>query len=180
MADDQIAQMLELEEVPPPKARKSQKDDPAYEFQRQNMPKGKTPPHYQEDDFHPLDVTTEAPKDEKELTEWYGSLSPSHKAWANKLQQRLQSEGFSGWLDPKIKGKALELRNYLFDLTSQHWQHQRPDYKAQQKGFRKKRGAPETDSDDPKEFFKQKGDLKDVPNAVGALGGRMMEEDDAA
>lgn len=182
MPADEFAQFFESKPAPPEKPHRSPKDDPAFDFRKEAMPHGKTPPGYAKKDFHALDVTTEHPKDDKELTDWYGSLSPQHQEMANQLQEALKAGGYKGWLDPKIKGKLLETRNYLFDLTAQHWQHKRPEYLKQQKEFRKKR----TGSEGEEEFFgrpstPQKSELKDFGPEIGMLGGRAMggEEEEA-
>lgn len=131
------------------------------------------------DAWRPPDVTTEIPKNDDEWKSWFDSLSPERKRQALKLQDFLKSEGWSGWSPPplgKASDKSMKLWNYFMDMSAPHWQHSRPEYKNQRKEMRKKRGMSPEEADDPSDFFRQKSEMKDLPNAVAAFGGRRNED----
>lgn len=110
------------------------------------------------------------PKDTNQLRDWAESLSDSNKRNAIELDLELQKRGFKGLLDPKLPPKAKAAVERLFMDSSGHYHEQNKPKHAPPS-----RKTPKDLLDD-----KQSENLQDVPQAVSALGGMMMEGEDAA
>jgi hypothetical protein len=111
-----------------------------------------------------------------EYKSWAKSLNIKHYQWATELDKWLQGRGFTGIMDPKLGEKEQKAVRDLMIQTAPHW------YRSGKGKIHRKPG--ESTPNDPKsdEFVPpgKKSELQDVPGAVSALGGRMMEDEDAA
>ena len=114
-----------------------------------------------------------APKSPDEWKGWAKSLSIEHYKYATELDKWLQGRGFTGIVDPKLGPKEKKAVNDLLDKTLAHW------YNSTHHPRHKKSG--DTPNDPKSDTFTppgKKSELGDVPSAVSALGGRMMEDED--
>ncbi|MDE2098040.1 MAG: hypothetical protein KGL39_12375 [Patescibacteria group bacterium] len=113
------------------------------------------------------------PRTTEDLKGWADSLSDTNRRRAMELDIQLQKRGKTGLLDPKLSPYEKSVVEQLFHETSPHWFNQR-----QQKMERKKKSP--VDSDERFKLDPKRSELPQVPNAVAALGGQMMEGEDAA
>lgn len=122
-----------------------------------------------------FEVLNTFPKTKEDMRSWVESLSPKHREKVVQFDKFLQANGFTGILDPKVRANKQLSGDMerMFMESSPHW------FEQQKRRTRKPVGSP----GDPTNPFspKPRSELKDTPNGVAALGGRMMEEEiDAA